>query len=132
MDFHELYFSKNKFGVLFGINSSLWTEFECTAKNFNCLKRLESQYKESGIFLSTSSLKFLVLIWLTSEGWKTESTLELPSGFEHWTPRLGIQRLNHYATAPWIDHTLLDNTDFSLTQILVFGNASFNGIKTQK
>ena len=30
----------------------------------------------------------------TSKGWKAESTLEPPSGFEHGTPRLGIQRLN--------------------------------------
>ena len=29
------------------------------------------------------------------EGWKAESTLESPSGFEHGTPGLGIQRLNH-------------------------------------
>ena len=31
----------------------------------------------------------------TSEGGKTKSTLELRSGFEHGTPGLGIQRLNH-------------------------------------
>ena len=35
------------------------------------------------------------------EGWKAELTLELPSGFEHWTPGLGIQRLNHLAIAPY-------------------------------
>ena len=29
------------------------------------------------------------------EGWTAESTLEPPSGFEHGTPGLGIQRLNH-------------------------------------
>ena len=29
----------------------------------------------------------------TSEGWKAESTLELPSCFQHGTPGLGIQRL---------------------------------------
>ena len=29
----------------------------------------------------------------TSEGWKAESTLKPPSGFEHGTPELGIQRL---------------------------------------
>ena len=38
---------------------------------------------------------FLVLILSTSEGWKAESTLEPPHGFEHGTPRLEIQRLNH-------------------------------------
>ena len=33
----------------------------------------------------------------TSEGWKTVSTLEPPSGFDHETPGLGIQHLNHLA-----------------------------------
>ena len=46
-------------------------------------------------FLPFSSQKFLVLILSTSEGWKAESTFEPPSGFEHGTPWLGIQRLNH-------------------------------------
>ena len=31
-----------------------------------------------------------------------------------------------------IDHTLLDNTDFSLTQILLFGNTTFNAIVNTK
>ena len=31
----------------------------------------------------------------TSKGWKAEPTLEPPSGFEHGTPGLGIQRRNH-------------------------------------
>ena len=35
----------------------------------------------------------------TSEGWKAESTLEPPSGFEHGTPGLGTQHLNHKAIA---------------------------------
>ena len=30
-----------------------------------------------------------------SEGWKAESTLEPPSGFENETPRLETQRLTH-------------------------------------
>ena len=38
----------------------------------------------------------MLLILSTSEGWKAELTLEPPSGFEHGTPGLGIQRLNHY------------------------------------
>ena len=42
-----------------------------------------------------SSQKFLVLILSTSGGWKAESTLEPPSGFENGTSGLGIQRLNH-------------------------------------
>ena len=43
-----------------------------------------------GSFLPVSYQKFLVLTLSTSEGWKTESTLELPSVFEHGTPGLGI------------------------------------------
>ena len=35
----------------------------------------------------------------TSEGRKAESTLEPTGGFEHRTPGLGIQRLNHQAIA---------------------------------
>ena len=35
----------------------------------------------------------MVLTLSTSEGWKTESTLKPPSGFEHGTLGLGIQRL---------------------------------------
>ena len=31
---------------------------------------------------------------------ETESTLELPSRFDHGTPGLGIQSLNHWAIAP--------------------------------
>ena len=46
-------------------------------------------------FLPFSSQNFLVLILSTSEGWKAEFTLEPLSGFEHGTPRLVIQRLNH-------------------------------------
>ena len=56
-----------------------------------------SHFEEALYFLPFSSQKFLVLILLTSEGWKADSTLEPPSGFEHRTPRLGIQCLNHLA-----------------------------------
>ena len=54
-----------------------------------------SHFEEAVYFLPISSHKFLVLILPTSEGWKAESTLEPPSGFEHGTPGLGIQHLNH-------------------------------------
>ena len=54
-----------------------------------------SHFEEAVYFLPLSSQKFLVLILSTPEGWKAESTLELPKGFEHGTPGLGIQRLNH-------------------------------------
>ena len=54
-----------------------------------------SHFEEVLYFLPFSSQKSLVLILSTSEGWKAESTLEPPSGFEHGTPGLGIQRLNY-------------------------------------
>ena len=53
-----------------------------------------SHFEEAVYFLPLSSQKFLVLILLTLKGWKAESTLEPPSGFEHGTPGLGIQHLN--------------------------------------
>ena len=56
-----------------------------------------SHFEEAVYFLPLSYQKFLVLILSTSEGWKAESTLEPPSGFEPGTPGLGIQRLNHLA-----------------------------------
>ena len=43
----------------------------------------------------TSLQEYLVLISSTSKGWKTESTLEPPSGFEPRTPGLRIQHLKH-------------------------------------
>ena len=52
-------------------------------------------FKEAVYFLPLYSQTFLVLILSTSERWKAESTLEPPSGFEHGTPGLEIQRLNH-------------------------------------
>ena len=54
-----------------------------------------SHFKGAVYFLPFSSQKFLVLILSTSKGWKAESNLEPPSGFERRTPGLGIQRLNH-------------------------------------
>ena len=62
--------------------------------------RLQSHYKEAVYFIPLSSEEFLVLLWLTLRGWKTESTLEPPSGFEHRTPGLRIQCLYHLAIAP--------------------------------
>ena len=54
-----------------------------------------SHFEEAVYFLPLSSQKFLVLILSKSEGWKAESTLEPPSGFEHGLPGLAIQCLNH-------------------------------------
>ena len=59
------------------------------------LSRGYSHFEGAVDFLPFSSQNFLVLILSTSEGWKAEPTLEPPSGFEHQTPGLGIQHLNH-------------------------------------
>ena len=72
--------------------------------------RLEPLQGGSLLF-TTNSLKFMVLISSTSEGWMDESTLEPPSGFEHGTSELGIQCFNqplgHYSNglvANYIHH----------------------------
>ena len=70
-------FLKKLYGPLF-----LWIGFK-------------SHFEEKVYFLPLSSQKFLVLILSTSEGWKTESTLEPHNGFEHGTPGLEIQCLSH-------------------------------------
>ena len=57
------------------------------------LTRGLSHFEEAVYFLPLTSQKFLVLISSISEGPKAVSTLESPSGFEHVTPGLGIQRL---------------------------------------
>ena len=49
------------------------------------------------LLFTTSPLKFLLLIWLILEGWKTDADLEPPICFELGTPGLGIQHLNHQA-----------------------------------
>ena len=54
-----------------------------------------SHFEEALYFLPLSPQKFLVLTLSTSEGRKAELTLDPPSGFEHGTPGLGIQRVNH-------------------------------------
>ena len=53
-----------------------------------------SHFEKAVYFLPLSSQKFLVVILSTLEGWKAESTLEPPAGFEHGAPGLGIQRLS--------------------------------------
>ena len=63
------------------------------------VSRLQSHYEERVYFLPLSPQEVLVLIWLNSEGWNAESTLEPPNSFEPGTPGLGIQRPNHQAIA---------------------------------
>ena len=54
-----------------------------------------SHFEQTVYFLPLSPQKSLVLTLSTSEGLKAESNLKPPSGFEHGTPGLRIQRLNH-------------------------------------
>ena len=53
-----------------------------------------NHFKKAVYFLLLSSQKYLELLLSNSEGWKAESTLESPSGFEHKTLELRIQCLN--------------------------------------
>ena len=62
--------------------------------------RLQSNCEEAVYFSLLNPQNVLVLILLTSEGWKAESTLEPPSGFEPGTHGLGIQHPNYKAIAP--------------------------------
>ena len=55
-----------------------------------------SHFEEAVYFITLSSQKFLILILSTLKGWKAESTLEPPNGFDHETPGLGIQHLSHW------------------------------------
>ena len=52
-----------------------------------------NHFEEAFYFLPLSPRKFLVLVLSSSEGWRVESTLEPPSGFEHETSELGIIEL---------------------------------------
>ena len=61
------------------------------------VSRLHCHYEETVYFLPLSPQEFLILIWSTSQGWKAESTLEPPSGFEPGNAGLGIQYSNHKA-----------------------------------
>ena len=53
------------------------------------LPQVKSHFEEAVYFLPLSSQKFPVLILLTSEGWKAESTLEPTSG----SPKLQVKFL---------------------------------------
>ena len=55
----------------------------------------KSHFEEAIYFITLSSQKFLILILSTLEGWKAESTLQPPNGFDPEIPGLGIQHLNH-------------------------------------
>ena len=67
-----------------------------------------SHFEEAVYFLPLSLQKFLALISI-SEGWKTELTLKPPSGFEHRTTGLGIQRLNHYQQKAYVKYVHIMN-----------------------
>ena len=72
---------------------------------FNCLKARATLMRQFTFYHKFP--KILILILLTCEGWKAESTLEPPSGFELGTPGLGIQHLNRWAIALWGSHEYL-------------------------
>ena len=57
------------------------------------VSRLQSHYEEAVYYLQQSSQIFLELIWSTSDGWKSELTLEPPNSFKYGTPGLRIQHL---------------------------------------
>ena len=59
----------------------------CTG--LNCLKVTELLQADS-LFFIISPQDVVVLIWSTSEGWKAESTLEPPCGFDPGTSGLEI------------------------------------------
>ena len=61
---------------------------------FNCLSATEPLLRDS-LISALSPQEFLLLIWLTWEKWKAESTLKSPCDFETWTLGLEIQRPNH-------------------------------------
>ena len=92
--------------ALFFLKKTLWP---LLWMGFNCPKAIEP-------LRGGSSKKFLVLILSTLEGWKAELTLEPPSGFEHRTLRLRIQRLNHgtctklYLFVKILSHVYVDKT----------------------
>ena len=52
-------------------------------------------FEEAVYFLPQSSQIFLVLILSILKGWKAASNLDPLNGFEHGTPGLKIQHLNH-------------------------------------
>ena len=84
-------------GISKGSNTILWNNFLTLWPLFMDGVQLPqgySHFEEAVYFLPFSSQKFLLLILSTSEGGKAESTLELPSRFEHGTRGLWIQRLN--------------------------------------
>ena len=58
---------------IFSLKKSVWPLFYGWGST---ALRLQSHYEETAYFFSFSSQEFLVLNWSTSEGWKTELTLE--------------------------------------------------------
>ena len=88
---------------------------------------LQSNFGEAVYFLPLSSQKFLVLILLTSEGWKAESTLEPRIGLELGTPGLESSIL---ITRPLIHKTSHkkspQNVHEMLTKVLFDRQLHFN------
>ena len=76
-----------------------WTIYVKTKSNVYMYIARATEPLQVDSFLSTIQFpgfqEFLVLNWWPSEGWKAESDLEPPSGFELGTPELGTQCLKH-------------------------------------
>ena len=68
------------------IKKTLWHHFMDGVQ----LPQGQSHFEEAIHFLPLSSQKFLVLTLSTLEGWKAESTLKPPTGFECETSGLGM------------------------------------------
>ena len=66
---------------------------------FNCLKATTTSRRQFTFYHSVPRNSWYSF-YRPREDKKAQSTLEPPSGFEHKTPGLGIQCLNHYTIAP--------------------------------
>ena len=62
------------------------------------VSRLQPLRRDSVLF-TTKTQEVVVLIWSTSKGWKTESTLEPPSGFKPRVFGSWVQCPNHLTIA---------------------------------
>ena len=77
-------------------NKFFWKTMNMNFSNFmvpfygwgSTVSRLHSHYKETVYFLPLGPKEVLELIWFTWEGWKVDSTLKTPSGFEPGIPHL--------------------------------------------
>ena len=116
---HWLYFYFFKFTILLYLDQCFKKPF---LKKIYCFflyrwgsiaSRLQSHYEETVYFLSPGT-------WYQfNPSWKDESTLEALKDFEPATSGLGIQYLNHQATASTLDPKAVGlNHNYMLSQAL--------------